>query len=69
MPWLPVIENGDVSGAIITSPMHESFIAGNFNMVPILTGYNSEEVLTFITSNKMCYLFGFLYTYVMFQVL
>lgn len=53
MVWLPVVENANVPGAVITAPMHESLIAGNFNRVPILTGYNSEEALTFIIGNNI----------------
>lgn len=52
MPWLPIVENANVAGAIITTPMHEAFMAGNFHKVPILTGYNSEEVLTFLLGNN-----------------
>lgn len=48
--WCVVIENKKDPNAYITKPMHQSFMEGNFDMVPILIGYTSEEILSFISS-------------------
>lgn len=51
-PWCPVLEDEKHPGAFITSPMHQSFISGQFNKVPILLGFNSEEMLMFLKGKK-----------------
>lgn len=57
--WCVVLENKKDPNAYITKPMHQSFMEGNFDMVPTLIGYTSEEILSFIHSK-------FLLNYIMF---
>ncbi|KAJ8923393.1 hypothetical protein NQ315_001951 [Exocentrus adspersus] len=45
--WLPVIENADLEGALLTGPYHEDIRNGNINQIPIIIGFNSEEELFF----------------------
>lgn len=40
--FAPVIEIGH-DGAYITEKMHESLRNGDFNRVPVIIGFNSEE--------------------------
>ncbi|XP_072380976.1 para-nitrobenzyl esterase-like [Diabrotica undecimpunctata] len=44
--WKPVVEDPNSSDSFVTGPMLEDFENGNFNLVPVLMGYNSEESLT-----------------------
>ncbi|XP_074031429.1 para-nitrobenzyl esterase-like [Leptinotarsa decemlineata] len=46
--WVPVIENADDPNAVVTSPMHEAVLRGDFTHAPLLTGYCSEEFRFFI---------------------
>ncbi|XP_072396029.1 para-nitrobenzyl esterase-like isoform X1 [Diabrotica undecimpunctata] len=43
--WKPVIEEEFNENALITAPMHSAILNGQFNFVPILIGFNSEEAL------------------------
>ncbi|CAG9831935.1 unnamed protein product [Diabrotica balteata] len=43
--WKPVVEDPDNPDSFVTGPMLEDFENGNFNLVPVLMGYNSEESL------------------------
>nr|XP_023030414.1 neuroligin-3-like [Leptinotarsa decemlineata] len=46
--WVPIIENKNCSKAIVTVPMHESLLLGDFNRVPLMTGFSSEESRFFL---------------------
>nr|AIY68362.1 esterase [Leptinotarsa decemlineata] len=46
--WVPIIENKSCSKAIVTVPMHESLLLGDFNRVPLMTGFSSEESRFFL---------------------
>nr|WCC58172.1 carboxylesterase [Pharsalia antennata] len=50
--WLPIIENINFTGALITDPMHEDLQNGVFKRVPIMLGYNSEEQIELIEDDK-----------------
>nr|WCC58205.1 carboxylesterase [Pharsalia antennata] len=45
--WLPIIEDVNLEGALLTGPFHEDIRKGNINKVPTLIGFNSEEELAF----------------------
>nr|WEQ60889.1 esterase [Phaedon brassicae]WET52655.1 cholinesterase [Phaedon brassicae]WET52782.1 cholinesterase [Phaedon brassicae] len=51
--WSPVVENAEDEQAFITTPMHQDFMEGNFNHVPSMIGFNSEESLFFLPSDEM----------------
>lgn len=42
------MENKDLKNSYITKPMHQAFNEGHFDKIPMLIGYTSEEILTFI---------------------
>ncbi|CAG9818109.1 unnamed protein product, partial [Phaedon cochleariae] len=46
--WTPVVENVVDDQAFVTTPMHQDFIDGNFNHVPSMIGFNSEESIAFL---------------------
>ncbi|CAG9827313.1 unnamed protein product [Diabrotica balteata] len=48
LTFKPVLENELNEDAFITGPMHEAVLNGDFNLVPILIGLNSEESLMFL---------------------
>lgn len=50
MLWALVVEDKNDKKALITEPMHSSMENGHFDKVPILIGYNSEEIVTRIRS-------------------
>ncbi|KAJ8970723.1 hypothetical protein NQ317_018757 [Molorchus minor] len=45
--WTPVIDNDDVNDKFVDGPMEDNMEKGNFNQVPTLIGFNSEEILLF----------------------
>uniref|UniRef100_A0A6P7GRI0 Carboxylic ester hydrolase n=1 Tax=Diabrotica virgifera virgifera TaxID=50390 RepID=A0A6P7GRI0_DIAVI len=45
--WAPTMENSCTAEPFLSKPMHEAFIKGDFNRVPLLTGFCSEEMLYF----------------------
>lgn len=45
MTWGASIETKNDKNALITDPMHLSLENGHFDKVPILIGYNSEELI------------------------
>lgn len=47
-----VIENKE-ENPFITGPIHQSFLEGKFDKVPILIGFNTEEIL-FFSSGRYC---------------
>lgn len=50
MRWGVVVEGKNQKNAYITEPIHGSFKNGRFHNVPILIGYTSEEMITFLGS-------------------
>ncbi|CAH1175676.1 unnamed protein product [Phaedon cochleariae] len=50
--WEPVIEDEYAYQAMVTSPMHQEMMLGNFNQVPCLLGFNSEESLGFMSPDE-----------------
>nr|AIY68353.1 esterase [Leptinotarsa decemlineata] len=46
--WVPAIENADNPNAVVTSPMHEALMSGDFTQAPLLTGFCTEEYRFFI---------------------
>uniref|UniRef100_A0A6P7GAN7 Carboxylic ester hydrolase n=1 Tax=Diabrotica virgifera virgifera TaxID=50390 RepID=A0A6P7GAN7_DIAVI len=46
--WLPVVEKKGTPNAIITEPMYEILNNGDYNAVPFMTGFTSEESLFFL---------------------
>lgn len=50
MLWALVVEDKNDQNAMITEPMHSSMVNGHFDKVPILIGFNSEEIVTRIRS-------------------
>ncbi|XP_023311247.1 cholinesterase 1-like isoform X1 [Anoplophora glabripennis] len=50
--WLPVIEDANLDGALLTGLYHEDIRTGNINQVPIIIGFNSEEGLAFLPSES-----------------
>lgn len=48
--WGIVVEDNSNPNAFIQGPMHQSYLDGNFNKVPMLTGYTSQEILFFMRS-------------------
>lgn len=56
--WLPIVEDPTTHNPFITEPMVDSFLSGNYNRVPLLTGTTSEEALyflQFLTSEQIAY--------------
>lgn len=47
--WGVVIENKNEPNAYVTKPMHQAFMEGEFDKTPLLMGYTSEEILSFIS--------------------
>ncbi|KAJ8970722.1 hypothetical protein NQ317_018756 [Molorchus minor] len=45
--WTPVIDNDEVNDKFVDGPMEDNMEKGNFNQVPTLIGFNSEEILLF----------------------
>uniref|UniRef100_A0A6P7GE88 Esterase B1-like n=1 Tax=Diabrotica virgifera virgifera TaxID=50390 RepID=A0A6P7GE88_DIAVI len=45
--WAPTLENNCTAEPFLSKPMHEAFINGDFNRVPLLIGFCSEEMLYF----------------------
>ncbi|CAG9838943.1 unnamed protein product [Diabrotica balteata] len=45
--WAPTLEKNCTVEPFLSEPMHEAFINGDFNRVPLLIGFNSEEMLYF----------------------
>lgn len=41
----PIIENIDEEHNFVEEPLHDNFLYGNFNKVPLLIGISSEEIL------------------------
>ncbi|CAH1154907.1 unnamed protein product [Phaedon cochleariae] len=50
--WSPVVENAEDEQAFTTTPMHQDFMDGNFNHVPSMIGFNSEESLLFMPAEE-----------------
>lgn len=48
-PWAAVIEKYG-ENRILTEPFVQKMMAGKFDQVPILTGFNSQEMIGFIES-------------------
>ncbi|KAJ8970720.1 hypothetical protein NQ317_018754 [Molorchus minor] len=48
--WTPVIDKEDVIDKFVDGPMEDNMERGNFNQVPTLIGFNSEEILLFYAS-------------------
>ncbi|XP_023310399.1 cholinesterase 1 [Anoplophora glabripennis] len=51
--WLPVIEDANLDGALLTGLYHEDIKTGNINQVPIIIGFNSAEGLAFLPSDSV----------------
>ncbi|XP_072396934.1 carboxylic ester hydrolase-like [Diabrotica undecimpunctata] len=49
--WAPTLEKNCTAEPFLSKPMHEAFINGDFNRVPLLIGFNSEEMLYFTPSS------------------
>lgn len=59
--WALVVERQG-ENPYITVPFHQSLLDRKFDKVPILTGFTSEEILSFIDSKLTMYdLLGFFY--------
>lgn len=50
MAWAPVVEDKQYKRALITKPMRSSLENGDFDKVPVLIGFTSEEIITRIVS-------------------
>lgn len=48
--WAAVVEDEKVEDAFLSAAFHQSFLEGNFNQVPLLYSFVSEEILLFISS-------------------
>lgn len=47
LTWTPVVEDENLENAFITGYSHENIKSGRINKVPLLIGFNSQEILLF----------------------
>lgn len=54
--WNAVLENENDQDPFLTAPFHQSYKAGNFTRVPILYGFDSEEILMCVKGKLKLYI-------------